>query len=548
MAAAVAWSHDLLSEREKVLFRRLAIFNGGWTLEAAEGVCTFGELSEADIFPLLEALVDRSLVVALLPEGRFRFLKVILEFARNQLLASDELDRVGSSHVQWFANMALRAEQETFGPANAFWRQRLEAEHENCLAAVEWAATHPSDLGASLQLVSCLHFYWMQWMNLEEALGHIRRLLDVDGIAPPAWRIRALAAAAWFSASDPVAGRRFAVAALDLARELRDEALLCRALDAVARAAVLRLDSAEMREAGTEALRLAKRTGEWAAEVRSHVHVAISLEEEGQTAPAALHYQQALAVAESRQSRSYRSLLLCSLGENRRIDGDLPAAELFYREGLAAARAEGQERIALLNQVNLGATLTLAGRVADGADEMCRALQSAVRLGEPELTLIALLGIAVQEANDGDPGLAARLIGVADAQPGHGLQAQDRQVRDVGVEVCRRKLRARFDAEYEQGQRWNVQAAVREVLAAANPRDLPTEALVPASLSPREIEILRLVAQGKTNRDIAEELVLSRRTVENHIANAYAKVGATNRAEATRFAIEQGLVQGSKGQ
>ncbi len=543
MEAAVRWSYELLTAPERVLFGRLAVFAGGWTLEAAEGVCAFGDVSQEDVLGLLESLVDRSLVVAPPEQGRFHFLEVILEFARREMVESGEADEVGSRHCHWYERLAARAEPEWLGPGHAFWVERLTREQENLTAALDWASHHPDDRGAGLELIGNLHWFWMQGASSEEVRKWIGRLLDAPGPASPRASAKALVVATWFSAGDAQEAEDYAERAVALAREVGDEGLLADALDAVARGGLVNMDAVRMRDAGLEAARLAQKSGNWRAEVRALTHVAIAEDEDGNSPAARPYLERALEVAVRAGSSDLQALSLSGLGENARMQKNLREAESLYSRALEAATTVGEGRLMLMTRFNLAMTLVQLGSRSDAAGLLRDSLELAIRLGEQLFIADCVRGLAAVEAAEGDSGLAARLLGAADGWNADSTQAADRPVVEAAFNMARRKLGAAFEGEYEAGTRWPLLSAAREMLKARASTAGASQKT--SGLSPRETEILRLVAGGESNQAIADRLVLSRRTVENHIANVYSKIGAANRVEATRFALDHDLLPGA---
>jgi predicted ATPase len=158
----VDWSHHLLPERERVLFRRLSVFRGGWSLDAAEQVCSDAEIASSDVLELLGNLVDRSLVVADHRHGaRFRMLETLRHYGRERLNDAGEADRVAHAHARHFTEVAERGEPKLRGPDQGRWLRWLADERDNLRAALarclDIAEADP-DLG--LRLVAALGWFW----------------------------------------------------------------------------------------------------------------------------------------------------------------------------------------------------------------------------------------------------------------------------------------------------------------------------------------------------------------------------------------------------
>ena len=164
MRSSIDWSYTLLSEAEKVLFRRLAVFTGGWTLPASRAVCADDSLPEADIFTLLAGLVDKSLALVIRKKGReirYRLLETVRQYAREKLSESGETARLRDRHLDYYLELAGRAEPELVGAEQVAWFSRLEREHDNFHHALAWslagAAAGPQ---AGLRLAICLWWFW----------------------------------------------------------------------------------------------------------------------------------------------------------------------------------------------------------------------------------------------------------------------------------------------------------------------------------------------------------------------------------------------------
>ncbi|HVE46850.1 MAG TPA: BTAD domain-containing putative transcriptional regulator [Acidimicrobiales bacterium] len=159
LRATIDWSHDLLTEPRRVLLRRLSVFRGGWTLEAAEAVCAGGAAPAGDVLELLTGLVGQSLVVAL--DGRFRLLETIREYAGDRLVDAGEAEAVRERHARYFVDLAEQTEPELRRPQQAEWLAQLRAEDDNFQLAMHWCrerATDEPDLG--LRLAAALGWYW----------------------------------------------------------------------------------------------------------------------------------------------------------------------------------------------------------------------------------------------------------------------------------------------------------------------------------------------------------------------------------------------------
>ncbi|MBK8780702.1 MAG: protein kinase, partial [Anaerolineales bacterium] len=209
LRALIDWSYDLLAENEKLLLRRLAVFMGGWTLEAAEQVCSDGQLHAEDVLDLLIHLVDKSLVVVDEQPAhlRYRMLETVRQYAREKLLESGEGEKLHTQHLVYFLKFAEEAEPHLFRAEQIEWLDRLELDDDNLRAALDWAVddpqNHPPE--AALRLCNALWFFWFvrgywsygqEWLERAlskpsqsratvargQALGHFVYLAWADGL------------------------------------------------------------------------------------------------------------------------------------------------------------------------------------------------------------------------------------------------------------------------------------------------------------------------------------------------------------------------------
>jgi tetratricopeptide (TPR) repeat protein len=233
LRGAIAWSHDLLDAEEQRLFARLAAFRGGWTLESAEAVC--GPVLVTDVLDGLFSLVDNSLVrQEQTRDGdlRFQMLETIHEFATERLRASGEEEQVRRRHAEHLRDLAEEAEPHLMGEGQAEWLQRLEREHDNLRAALDWAEA-VGDADTALRTSAAIWRFWQQHGHLAEARARLERLLTLPGAQiRDGRRVRALGAlgGVLYWQTDYEAMRRPYEEAVEIAREVGEPRLLARAL------------------------------------------------------------------------------------------------------------------------------------------------------------------------------------------------------------------------------------------------------------------------------------------------------------------------------
>ena len=196
LRAAMDWGHDLLAERERALFRRLAVFTGGWTVGAAELVCAGEGIEARDMLELLGALVNKSLVVFAEQggAGRYRFLETVRHFAWEHLALAGESTALRERHLGWCVALAEQAEPELRGPGQARWLALLEADMDNLRAALAWSMQEESGAAQGVRLASMLGRFWVIRGYLSEGRRWLGEILASTVAVPAGVRAGALAA------------------------------------------------------------------------------------------------------------------------------------------------------------------------------------------------------------------------------------------------------------------------------------------------------------------------------------------------------------------
>jgi predicted ATPase/class 3 adenylate cyclase len=228
LRALIDWSYQLLSEQERLLFRRLAVFVGGWTLKAAEAVCGVAGIEPFDILDLLTHLVDKSLVIVenTGKESRYRRLETIRQYAREKLFETEEAAQMRDWHLNYFRTLAEKAEIEILNANQVAWLNRLDVEFDNIRAALEWSQENRVEDG--LRLGSAIWRFCLRYGYTNELIEKLNQLLQ-----SPQGTLRTLAQAktlvalsiltAWQSGqSDPVQWRALAEEGLAIYKEWSD--------------------------------------------------------------------------------------------------------------------------------------------------------------------------------------------------------------------------------------------------------------------------------------------------------------------------------------
>jgi predicted ATPase/DNA-binding CsgD family transcriptional regulator len=594
LRAAVGWSYSRLEPGQQALFRRLAVFVGGFPLEAAEAVCA--DL-DVDVLDGLASLVDKSLLQREEhPEGdpRFRMLETFREFALEQLAASGEAELARRRHAEFYLALVERAEPTLSGPDQAQWLDRLERDYPNIRAVLDRARADEVDAAILPRFAAAawrfwnVRGYWVEgraWtaaaLPLVPAEPAGLRLRVLHGSSVLAWRVREHAAATAL-AEDAVA----------LAQQLGDGPTQAHALRTLALIARDRRELLQARELAAQSLALFE-------ERQDRQGVATAARLLGLVAIEADDFHSARAPFE-------RSLTLSrELGDDRGAawstyglaavalaEGELTQAAALGEACLRAFEARAERDGVAQALVHLGRIALACGRHEEAERLQVQALQIRLQLADPvmiassqrELAVIAqdagadgravafyreslelferagdrlgiarcLEGVAVLAADSGQAEQAARLFGAAYAlldqmglarwpgwfpahvRPERLARARAAAEEQLGSETFRRTLAA--------GAGLSLSVAVAEALGvrAGNAAPQARRART-AALTPRESEVAGLVALGLSNREIARRLFISEHTAATHVQHILDKLEFSTRAQIATWAVQQGI-------
>lgn len=344
MRGAIAWSYDLLDALEQRLFRRLAIFKGGWTLGAAEAVCG-GEAP--GVLDTLGSLLDKSLlrVRADMPgERRYGMLETLRDYALEQLQVADEAEEMGRRHAGFFLELA---EQSAPCPSDAprqEWLAMIGAEQENLRAALHWALER-GELGMATRLVLPLVTFWSKRGELSEARELLDRLRGLDEgighhVSPDlqAQALASLAAAVWHQGDVPRAHALFAQC-LALARERTLPATLLFCLDVLGYVALIHGDYERATVLQHEAVALARSTDDRRSEARALAKLGDAARAQGDVAQVRAFGQESLALGRDLGDGLIEGYSLNNLGFAALLEPDLEQATALFSSSLALFRA-----------------------------------------------------------------------------------------------------------------------------------------------------------------------------------------------------------------
>ena len=524
LRATIDWSYDLLSEPERALLCRLSVFAGGWTLEAAEVVAMGDGVQPYAVLDLLAGLVDKSLVIAEERRGavRYRLLETIRQYARDRLQAAGEAAGARDRQLAYFLALAEEAEPRLRGAESQTFLERLEEEHANLRAALEWAMASPEGGEAALRLSGALAWFWWLRSYHDEGLRWLERALTGAPEASAA-RMKALHGAGYLAhhRRDSALARALFGESLAIARSLDDRWTVAWVLHSLGRVAYYDDDPAAARALGEESLAVAEAVGDrWLIAWPLHL-LGLAAHIAADYPTARDFYSRSLAIRRELGYREGIGILLHLLGVVAVREGDLGRARTLFREGLAAAQAVHGP---------WGLAMPLAGFA-----------YLAAALGQPRRAMrLGAAAAAISESSH------SPLVPLFDALLREGLEAARAALDDEAYAAAWAEGRA-MPLEESIAEAFAVEAGPPAMLPVS-PRMPPTAAAHPrkdgpfGELTPAELQVLRLLSRGRTTKEIAAELVVAVSTVDRHLTHIYGKLGVRNRAEATAFSLQHGLV------
>jgi predicted ATPase/DNA-binding CsgD family transcriptional regulator len=636
----IVWSYDLLDPQEQRVFRSLAAYIGGASVESVEVLCGARESESGGnpepILDIIVSLIDKSLLQQTeqeTEEPRLRMLETIREFGLECLHDTGELEECREAHALYFLGLAEKAEPLLKGAQQVEWLHRLEAEQGNIRAALGWLIEHRvADL--ALRFTSSLWRFWFMRGYFGEGRQWLQASLElIPRSEESSMRAKALCGLGWINSfvGDIDAARSALEESVAIFRELGDKAGQAEAQSELAEGVYLRDDVAAARRLFEDCLELAREANEpWILSMLlrtlgpfiyehdpANSERAVSLLEEsmslsrelgdkvglmralerslliatwqGDVERAALLAKENLSLVYELDNRPDSLEILNHVARATLFQGEAARAEALLYECIALAQEElaetthGKHHIARA-LLTLGEISLHRGEVEQAATMLVRSLSLLRDVSNDEDMALALASLGEARRRQGDlaqarqfcseglvlsrareyrAGVGRNLMGLARIaidenrlkqavrlyasaslwlDPGTKLDPFERQEYEQALESLRRQLdRGAFAAAWMQGQVFTLD----QVLAlpeAAVAVESTRSALYSHDLTERELEVLHLLAEGLTNARIAEQLIISPYTVNNHVRSILSKLGVSSRSAATRYAVEHHLL------
>jgi non-specific serine/threonine protein kinase len=518
LRSTIAWSYALLTPAERAMFRQLAVFAGGFTLAAAEAVSRgLGEFSTEVPAPaaldLVSSLLDHSLLRRVERPGqepRIVMLHTIREYALEELSASGEENDARSRHADYLLSLAEELAPLARGPEESRILNHFAEEADNFRAALAWLVGS-GDKTSALRMSVALWGYWLVRGSLIESKHWIDLSLKLPGGI--------------------------------------DDVLLNQATRIAAWASSVRGDRERAAHLAQTALEAADRLDDTAASVRSLIALGAVAFQSGNLEDARRHWESALDRADEATNPRGRAGLFNNLGILAAFQGQHGLARDYQERSLAIHRNHGSRSEAAGNLINLAYLGHRMGDLPRALELMRQAvaifLEVQHRQGIAEsLYCAADIAHALEQSE-----VAARLLAGGDRrreEAGYQQSPFGQRELDQSVAAIREAIgQDRFEALWAEGSAAPLDALLANLdhlEAAARQRDGVRHEAKDAGLTPREHEILRLVAEGRSNQEIADTLHISLRTAQTHVANILNKLGLNSRTAVAAWAVRQGLV------
>ncbi|PRA11554.1 LuxR family transcriptional regulator [Arthrobacter sp. MYb211] len=497
LRALIDWSYELCSESEQLLWRRLSVFPGNFDLDAVEEVCAFEALEPSEILDLLDSLVAKS-ILAVRREGEFlsyHQLVSIREYGQQLLIDAEETTSLRTRHFGHYLQLAESMVRQWCGPDQSRFLRTVRVNRPNFAAAFDWALSTPGEEKAAARLASLLRYQWVSGNFITEGRALLERIIDRQEDNASSDHASALWVAAWVSLiqGEHDAGADYARQCLSIAQRLGNGALAAHAEHWIALHKLF--------------------SGDLPGAIELYEQVAAAHARQGDTASQLTALFQ-LGMAEVLNDCPQRALDTCQLV----IDRSEACGELWNRAYAHWISALSYWKLEQYDRASSEALASLRIQRESFQDGICIAL-----------SLEALQWITVSQGNFERSAELARAVDSVWSELGTSVQAFGPQMADASSR-SRRLLHTALGREYSAPDRAPLSKAQALDYALGIESKLDSCA-VPNPLTKKETEVAALVAQGLTNRSIAQRLVVSPRTIDGHVERILAKLGFTSRTQ-----------------
>jgi non-specific serine/threonine protein kinase len=546
LRGAVGWSYSLLSSEEQSLFRRLAVFPNGCEIEDAEAICAGGGVNVVDA---IYGLANANLVQFAASQSgprRLRMLETIREYGVECLDSTNERAKLEARHATRYLELVEQSEEGLTGSTQPYWLERLEAEHANLLRALHYFVDS-GDAKSSARMVNVLWRFWWRRGYLTEGRRQTANVLAMESIAgSDELRLTSMVAAGLLALwqADYEEARTLLVESTILARKLQEQRALAYSLVFLGRVARdhREANAADLCAEGVETFRS---TGDnWGLGVGLHfLGLAVT---EFDLELATQYFQDSIKVFQSLGVQGDLAMPLRGMGLVCFLLGRHEEARKYFEESAALFRGIRDEWSAAMVLHDVGSLAERQGSPKEAAALLTESLRAWQKIGNRRGILICLAALARLALQVGAGTLAVQLLATVDsaaAKSGVAFEPTDYTKAEVTLSRAREVLHpSAYSMAWQEGRELDFDAAIAsgflagELVAKQKSGVAPQE---PKRLSPREREVAALLRRGMTNREIAEQLVITDGTANLHVKHILAKLSFSNRAQVAAWMAEQ---------
>ena len=470
---AIDWSYNLLGDAEKALFRRLSVFAGGWTFDAADAVCHGERENGIDVLDGLDMLTDNSLLQPpeeVDGEPRLKMLESIREFAHERLTATDEAGTTHDRHVRYFLSLAEQADTEMHRAGQQVWYRRLEAELDNLRAAMAWALEQgQSEL--AVRIATALSKFWWTRGYRREGLQWLDRGLSGSGPISPGVRAKALNRAGFLSCDlgDYDRAVEMLLDSLALSWDMSDIAGIGFALDKLGTTVMRQGDFKTATTMLEQALKLRRQLRDRRGTYTTLKDLGLAASWQGHHDRAVALYGEALALARAAEDDHILGIILTNLGEAYAHQGECDRAEACYAEAESIYTRLGNRAGVADVTRNRGILALKQQEVARASDLLVEAIVAFKEMDDREYTIMAMEGLAAvaQEQHRWDR--AVRLLSATESlrqATGVARRPVDQQDFDACLTGVRSQLdEASYEAAWAEGGTMSFEQAAAYAVA-----------------------------------------------------------------------------------
>ncbi len=558
LRTTIDWSYELLSPDEQTLLNRLAVFSGGWTLEVAELICYGNGIEKENFLVLLSSLVDKSFTIVETSGrtiARYRLLETIREYAIEKLVESGESALLCDRHLDIFLARAEEAAPKLGESYQQLWLNWLEGERDNLRAALTWSLQDgraSQHIEKGLRIASAVVRFWEIRGSVREAMTWFERLLaQTDERISSVVRVNALVFTSFLAMflGNQQEAFDYGEKAVKLAEEIipENKPVLTFALAGFASGAKAVGDYLTSYNVGERVVKMVRETSE------NTFYLGMGLLGQGEIAIQLGYYDIArerldecldLALRDGDAFRIAHTLNF--LGDLSRCEQSYLEAQNLYEKSAVLLRELGAQHDLASILFNLGFTYLHQGEIEKAQSLFKESMTIHLSQQNKSGMIECLIGFAACAIKSGLFGIGVRLFAAfttfSEQNDISKWRTTQKEVEKYFGFAQSHILKKELQEEQLAGRIMSLEQAVAFAMKLQLlPGIESPEVEELASLTTREFEVASLIGQGKTNLEIAAELILSKRTIETHVSHILSKLGFSNRAQIMRWAIDHQL-------